>query len=194
VPERVDLGKERADQATDYVNYVFLERVGRLLRPGLGHLRWLLLGNGVIKFWWDQKPEYKTETHRGLSEDQLAMVLQDVPEEDILGHSARADDGAAGQAGQGAPYGAGDVRPGGLQPAGPAAAVGAAPGDAGGPGPVWSMELMERHRASMVRSGASMAFYNAVPHFQWPSSTTSRFVASSAPESSALRHSHPKTS
>lgn len=114
VPERVDLGKERADQATDYVNYVFLSEADGYCVLASGIYDGLLLGNGIIKYWWDQKPEYKTETLRGLSDDQMTLVLQNVPEEDILGHSARADDGSPGQAdnGQGGGY--------------------AAPGDAGG--------------------------------------------------------------
>jgi hypothetical protein len=135
VLERVDLGKERADQATDYVNYVFLSETDGYCVLASAIYDGLLLGNGIIKYWWDQKPEYKTETHRGLSEDQLVMLLQDVPAEDILGHSAHADDGTAGQAGADTPYGAGDARPAGLQLAGPAAAPEPAPGDAVGPGP-----------------------------------------------------------
>jgi hypothetical protein len=135
VPERVDLGKERADQATDYVNYVFLSESDGYCVLASSVYDGLLLGNGIIKYWWDQKPEYRTETHRGLTEDQLAMLLQDVPEEDVLGHSAHAAEGASGQAGlRASPEGSGDLRPPGLQPMGVEPALGPAPGDAGGPG------------------------------------------------------------
>ena len=126
VPEQVDLGKERADQATDYVNYVFLSEADGYTVLASSIYDGLLLGNGVIKYWWDQTPEYHTETHRGLSEDQLAMLLQDVPEEDVLGHSAYAGGGMPGQ-----PEMVGD---GGLQPAGPGPDMALASGDAGGPG------------------------------------------------------------
>jgi hypothetical protein len=136
VPERVDLGKERADQATDYVNYVFLSETDGYCVLAEAIYDGLLLGNGIIKYWWDQKPEYKTETLRGLSEDELAMVLQDVPKEDILGHSAYAAERAPGQAGlRASPEGSGDLRPPGLQPMGAEPALGPAPGNEGGYGP-----------------------------------------------------------
>lgn len=66
-----------ANQATDYVNYVFMKE-----NPGY-RIMWdgthdsLLLGNGVVKHWWDDKEECEYTEHSGLTEDQLAILASD---------------------------------------------------------------------------------------------------------------------
>jgi len=66
-----------AKQATDYCNYVFMKD-----NPGY-RILWdathdsLLLGNGVVKHWWDDKPECEYSEHSGLTEDQLAIMAQE---------------------------------------------------------------------------------------------------------------------
>ena len=66
-----------AKQATDYVNYVFMKD-----NPGY-RIMWdsthdsLLLGNGIIKHWWDTKEEIETSEHSGLTEEQIAIIEQD---------------------------------------------------------------------------------------------------------------------
>lgn len=87
--EEVDLGKQRADQATDYVNYVFLNDCDGYRVLASAFYDGLLLGNGIVKHWWDATPEYRTETHRGLTDDQLAELLMGVEQEDVLAHSAQ---------------------------------------------------------------------------------------------------------
>lgn len=66
--------EESSKQATDYVNYVFMKD-----NPGY-RIMWdgthdsLLLGNGVIKHWWDDKEECEYTEHSGLSEEQIAIL------------------------------------------------------------------------------------------------------------------------
>lgn len=63
-----------AKQATDYVNYVFMKD-----NPGY-RILWdathdsLLLGNGVVKHWWDDKEECEYTEHSGLTEEQIAIL------------------------------------------------------------------------------------------------------------------------
>lgn len=69
--------EEFAKQATDYINYVF-----RRDNPGY-RILWdathdsLLLGNGVVKHWWDAKEECEYSEHSGLTEEQIAVLQSD---------------------------------------------------------------------------------------------------------------------
>lgn len=75
-----------AQQATDYVNYVVMRECN-----GYSHFRsafhdGLLMGNGILKHWWDETPEYSTEDFCGLSDDAFTMLAMD-PDVDIIEHS-----------------------------------------------------------------------------------------------------------
>jgi hypothetical protein len=69
--------EEFSKQATDYVNYVFMKD-----NPGY-RILWdsthdsLLLGNGIVKHWWDSQEEIETSEHSGLTEEQLAVMAMD---------------------------------------------------------------------------------------------------------------------
>jgi hypothetical protein len=69
--------EEFAKQATDYVNYVFNKD-----NPGY-RIMWdathdsLLLGNGIVKHWWDTQEEIETSEHSGMTEEQIAILQQD---------------------------------------------------------------------------------------------------------------------
>jgi hypothetical protein len=69
--------EEFAKQATDYVNYVFMKD-----NPGY-RIMWdathdsLLLGNGIIKHYWDDKEECEYSEHSGLTEEQISMLMMD---------------------------------------------------------------------------------------------------------------------
>ena len=69
--------EEFAKQATDYINFVFLKD-----NPGY-RIMWdathdsLLLANGIIKHWWDDKEECEYTEHSGLTEEQMAILQQD---------------------------------------------------------------------------------------------------------------------
>ena len=73
-----------AKQATDCINYIFLNEcdgykvIMHSMHDGLLH------GNGPIKVWWEGKPEYKTETIRGITESELMALMTEPDVEDIL--------------------------------------------------------------------------------------------------------------
>ena len=84
--------EEFADQATEYINFLLMSRM-----DGYG-VFWdafwdaLVMRVGIIKFYWDETPEYKTESFTGLSDDALSMVLAkgeygDAPE--VIEHSSK---------------------------------------------------------------------------------------------------------
>lgn len=76
--------EEFAKQATDYCNYVFMKD-----NPGY-RILWdathdsLLLGNGVVKHWWDDKEECEYTEHSGLTEEQIAFLMSE-PDVEIVG-------------------------------------------------------------------------------------------------------------
>lgn len=66
-----------AKQVTDYLNYIFLRD-----NPGVTILRdWffdaLLQKNGIVKAYWEDKEDVNTEQYHGLTDDELAMMMQD---------------------------------------------------------------------------------------------------------------------
>jgi hypothetical protein len=69
--------EEFAKQATDYCNYVFLKD-----NPGY-RIMWdathdsLLLGNGIVKHWWEAKEECEYTEHSGLTEEQIALLMSE---------------------------------------------------------------------------------------------------------------------
>lgn len=79
-------------QATDYVNYVFLKENRGFLVMYSWFKDALLLKNGIVKHWWDATPSYKTSVHYGLTDDQLAMLTAE-DEVEILEHSANKAEG-----------------------------------------------------------------------------------------------------
>lgn len=69
--------EEFADQATDYINYIFMKD-----NPGY-RILWdsthdsLLQGNGVVKHWWDDKEECDYYEQSGMTEEQIAILLSE---------------------------------------------------------------------------------------------------------------------
>jgi len=84
---------EMAEQATDYVNYVFSR-----LNPGWEILySWftdaLLSKNGIVKVWWDETEEWNREEYIGLSDVELeALVVKE--EVEVIEHTAYDDQAA----------------------------------------------------------------------------------------------------
>jgi len=67
--------EEGAKQATDYCNWVFYSQ-----NPGFTILHnWfkdaLLQKNGVVKCYWDEKTDVTKEEYRGLTDDELVMLI-----------------------------------------------------------------------------------------------------------------------
>jgi hypothetical protein len=70
--------EEAAQQETDYVNHVFMQR-----NPGFmvlySFIKDALLSKvGIVKVWWEEREEEQRETYYDLSEDQFALLAQDV--------------------------------------------------------------------------------------------------------------------
>jgi len=92
--------EEYAKQATDYINYIFMKD-----NPGYRNM-WdgthdsLLLANGIVKHWWDDKEECEYTEHSGLTEEQISILQSEqgveiVAQKEGAG-SDRANDGSAG--------------------------------------------------------------------------------------------------
>jgi len=74
--------EEAAQQETDYVNHVFMQQ-----NPGFMVLYSfikdaLLSKTGIVKIWWEEREEEERETYYDLSEDQFALLVQQVAESD----------------------------------------------------------------------------------------------------------------
>lgn len=69
-------GVEQAEQATDYVNYVLTED-----NPGF-HILYqafkdaLLVKTGVIKYWWDESQDVKTEHYTDITQEAVVVLMQ----------------------------------------------------------------------------------------------------------------------
>lgn len=75
-----------AEQASDYVQYVFTkENDGYRVLYSICHDA-LLQGDGVIKHYWDDTPDEKISEHSGLDDMGLAVLLQQDPSVEVLAH------------------------------------------------------------------------------------------------------------
>jgi len=69
-----------AQQETDYVNHVFMQQ-----NPGFmvlySFIKDALLSKvGIVKVWWEEREEESRETYYDLTDDQFALLAQDVAE------------------------------------------------------------------------------------------------------------------
>ena len=78
--------EERAQQETDYVNWVALERNNGFLVLNAAIKDALLMRAGYIKMYWTKRSDVIIETYQGLSDDELGMIVQDKDVE-IVQHS-----------------------------------------------------------------------------------------------------------
>ena len=78
--------EEFAKQATDYVNYVVLRECDGYTALRSAMFDGLLLGNGILKHWWDETPEYCTQDFSGLPEEAFIQLVSDDTVE-VLEHS-----------------------------------------------------------------------------------------------------------
>ena len=90
-PNKLDLAEEQAEQATDYINYLFWHECDgyRLLYDAFWDA--LVVKNGIFKHWWDDSPYTEVHTHTGLTEDAYTMIAMD-PNVEVLAFSERVDD------------------------------------------------------------------------------------------------------
>lgn len=87
-----------AEQESDYVNHVFMQK-----NPGFLVLYSfvkdaLLQKNGIVKVWWDEHEEEEEETYYDLDDMQFAMIVSD-PEVDIVEHTVKDAPGYGNDAG-----------------------------------------------------------------------------------------------
>lgn len=100
--------EEGAKQATDYCNWVFYSQ-----NPGFTILHnWfkdaLLQKNGVVKCYWDVKEDVTKEEYRGLTDDELVMLLSDGKYE-IVAQDTTVLEGGVGEDGAPMPMQSHDV-------------------------------------------------------------------------------------
>jgi hypothetical protein len=80
--------EKNSQQATDYINHIFQKDNDGFLTLYTWFKDALLSKNGFVKVYWEQYTENKTETYDALTEDEFAMLLKDIPQEDVLEHTA----------------------------------------------------------------------------------------------------------
>jgi hypothetical protein len=82
--------EEAAQQATDYINYVFSRDNNGFLFLYCIFKDALLQKNGFGKIYWEEYEGSVKETYRGLTEDQFVMMV--MPDEvDVLAHTLNPD-------------------------------------------------------------------------------------------------------
>ncbi len=84
---RMQTDEHFARQATDYVNYVVMSECEGYAAFRSAFHDALLMGNGILKHWWDDTPEYTTEDFSGLPEDAYQQLVQDMDVEKVLEHT-----------------------------------------------------------------------------------------------------------
>ena len=67
----------KAAQESDYVNYVFFKQNPSFLILYTWFLDALVQKNGIVKAWWDKREKVTTESYEGLTEDELATLMDD---------------------------------------------------------------------------------------------------------------------
>lgn len=93
--------EEQAQQETDYVNFVALERNNGFVWLVSAIKDALLLRSGYVKCQWEIRQDVMTETYTGLSDEELALLLQD--EVEPVQHTEYPDGQPAGMGPDGMP-------------------------------------------------------------------------------------------
>jgi hypothetical protein len=68
--------EQNAQQATDYVNYIFQRQNDGFLTLYTWFKDALLSKNGFVKVYWEEYEETKTENYDALTDDEYALILQ----------------------------------------------------------------------------------------------------------------------
>ena len=80
-----------AEQATDYINYLFWNECDGYMVLWDAFWDALVCKNGIIKHWWDDSPITEVYNHTGLSEDQFTALAMD-PNVEVLAYEERLDE------------------------------------------------------------------------------------------------------
>ncbi|WP_340672550.1 portal protein [Bradyrhizobium ottawaense] len=90
--------EEAAQQETDYVNHVFMQQNSGFMILYSFIKDALLQKTGVVKVWWDEREQETRETYYDMSEEQFALLAQDVANSngamEIVAHTMRTPDGS----------------------------------------------------------------------------------------------------
>ena len=62
------------EKAQDYVNDRVMNELDGYEVFHSGFFNGFLMGNGVLKYWWDATPEYEIEQYNALTEEQIAIM------------------------------------------------------------------------------------------------------------------------
>lgn len=68
---------EQADQESDYVNHVFFKKNPAFVLLYTWFFDALLQKNGIVKAWWDDSEKITRESYHGLTEEELAELMDD---------------------------------------------------------------------------------------------------------------------
>lgn len=85
-----DEDEDQAQQETDYINYIALERNNGFLVLTSAIKDALLLRNGYAKAMWTKRDDVISETYTGQSEDEVTLLMQDKDVE-VVQHSEYPD-------------------------------------------------------------------------------------------------------
>lgn len=83
--------EKKAEQATEYVNYLFHKKNNGFEIASTWMKDALLQKNGIVKVWWDTRHEEAREEYRGMSDVDLAQLADD-DEIEVVEHSAYVDE------------------------------------------------------------------------------------------------------
>src|SRR5882672_955477 len=75
--------EEKARQCTDYLNYLFMKKNNGHAICSTWFNDALLQKNGIIKVWWDTRTEETREEYKGLTQVELAQIMEDPEVEPI---------------------------------------------------------------------------------------------------------------
>lgn len=83
--------EERAQQCTDYLNYLFMKKNNGHAICSTWFNDALLQKNGIIKVWWDTRSEESREEYKGLTQIELAQIMED-PEVEAIEQTTYPDE------------------------------------------------------------------------------------------------------
>lgn len=86
----------RAKAATEYINYLFFKKNNGHKIAYVWMKDALLQKNGIVKVWWDTRFEESKEEYKGLSQIELAQIMDD-PEVEVIAQAAYPDEEDAKQ-------------------------------------------------------------------------------------------------
>ena len=82
--------EDKAQQASDYINFVAMRECDARKAIYDAVHDALLLRNGILKWWWDERQCVKISRHTGLTDDALAVLAAD-DEVEVLEHTSSDD-------------------------------------------------------------------------------------------------------